>query len=125
MTRIEKARQLGVKFTVAPSLSIEDGIESIRSAFSRIWIDETNCKQFIKAVENYRQEYDHKKKIYRSNPLHDWSSHWCDNLRYLAITLPKTRDGLSAKELDRRHAESVYGSQSNMPAIFRDDLPRY
>lgn len=125
MSRIEKARQLGVKFTVAPGISIEDGIECVRSCFSRLWIDETSCKQFIKAIENYRQEWDHKKKIYRSNPLHDWSSHWADNLRYLAITLPKTRDGLSSQELDKRHSEAVYGSQSNMPAIFRDDLPKY
>lgn len=125
MSRIEKARQLGIKFILAPDLSVEDGIESVRSALSKIWIDEVKCAPLIKALENYRQEYDTRHKIYKSNPLHDWSSHWADAMRYLCISLPKTADGLSAEELDKRYREAVYGENSNMPAIFRDDLPRY
>lgn len=124
LTRIEKARQLGINFTVAPDLSIEDGIEAVRSALSKIWIDESN-KSFIKALENYRQEYDPKKKVYKNHPLHDWSSHWADCLRYLAISLPKTRDGSSPEELDKRYQEAVYGVKGNMPNVFRDDLPPY
>jgi len=77
MTRLEKAKNLGIKFTVAPSISIEDGIESVRSAFSKIWIDETKCQSLIKAINNYRQEYDSKKKVYKPRPLHDIYSHFC------------------------------------------------
>jgi len=119
MTRIEKAKQLGIKFTVAPSLSIEDGIESVRSALSKIWIDSgASCASFIKAIENYRQEYDTKKRTYKNYPLHDWASHWADALRYMCISLPKTRDGLSAEELDSRYHEARYGSQK-LPEFFR------
>ncbi len=125
LTRIEKARQLGINFTIAPDLSIEDGIEAVRSALSKIWIDEQACRPLIKALENYRQEYDAKKKVYKSHPLHDQFSHWADSLRYLAISLPKTRDGLSAEELDKRYAQAVYGPQSRLPSVFRDDLPPY
>jgi hypothetical protein len=46
-------------------------------------------------------------------------------MRYLAISLPKTRDGLSAQELEKRYQEARYGTQSNIPSIFRDDLPPY
>jgi len=120
MARIEKARQLGVQFTVAPNISIQDGIEAVRSAFSKIWIDEIACKPLIKALENYRQEYDVKKRVYKSHPLHDYCSHWADNLRYLALSLPKTRDGLSAQELDKRYYEAVYGEQTNLPPIFQN-----
>lgn len=125
ITRIEKARQLGIKFSVADDISIVDGIEAVRSAFSKIWIDEKNCSSLIKALENYRQEFDVKKKVYKSHPLHNWASHFADCMRYLCISLPKTRDGLSAAELDKRYNEAVYGIQSNMPNIFRDDLPNY
>jgi hypothetical protein len=119
MTRIEKAKQLGIKFTVAPSISVEDGIESVRSALSKIWIDEVKCAPFIKAVENYRQEYDSKKRVYKHYPLHDWSSHFADCLRYLCITLPKTRDGHSTpEELDRRYREVMFG-KDNLPPFFR------
>ena len=120
LSRLDKARQLGITFIVAPSISIEDGIESVRSALSKIWIDEVNCKQLIKAIENYRQEYDNKKKVYASHPLHDWSSHFADALRYLCITLPKTRDGISATELNERYAEARYGTDNKLPAIFRE-----
>lgn len=119
MTRIEKAKQLGITFTVAADLSIDDGIESVRSALSKIWIDESSCGSLLKALENYRQEYDVKRKVYKSCPLHDWSSHFADCMRYLCISLPKTRDSSSAEELDRRYREAVYGSQSNMPNVFK------
>lgn len=89
MTRWEKAKQLGITFIIAPDLSIEDGIEATRSALSKIWIDES-CSSFIKAIENYRQEYDHKRKIYKDHPLHDWSSHWC----FTADTLILTSSGI-------------------------------
>lgn len=125
MTRIEKAKNLGINFVVAPDLSIQDGIEAVRSAFSKIWIDEVNCKPLLKALENYRQEYDFKKKVYKSQPLHDFSSHFADAMRYLCISLPKTRDGASAQELDKRYREAMYGEQSSLPSVFRDDLPNY
>jgi len=125
MTRLEKARQLGISFTVAPSVSIEDGIESVRSTLGKIWIDERHCAQLIKSLENYRQEFDAKKKVYKPYPLHNFASHAADAMRYLCISLPKTRDGLSAEELDKRYQEAMYGYQSNMPSVFRDDLPRY
>ena len=119
MTRIEKAKQLGITFTVADSISIEDGIESVRSAFSKIWIDEVKCAPFIKAIENYRQEFDPIHRVYKPRPLHNWASHWADSLRYLCISLPKTRDGLSAEELDKRYTDAMYGENPNMPAVFR------
>jgi phage terminase large subunit len=123
MTRIEKAKQLGILFTVAPDLSVEDGIESVRSALSKIWIDEKLCAPLLKSLENYRQEYDVKRKTYKSNPLHDWASHWADALRYLCISLPKTRDGLSAEELDKRYRQAMYGEES-MPGFFKDESRR-
>jgi hypothetical protein len=122
MTRWEKAKQLGITFTIARNLSIEDGIEAVRSALGKIWIDDS-CVSLIKALENYRQEYDHKRKVYKDHPLHDIHSHFADCMRYLCISLPKTRDGLSAEDLDKRYQEAVYGSNTNMPSIFRDDLP--
>lgn len=123
MTRLEKAKQLGINFTIAPDVGIEDGIEAVRAALSKIWIDEKACSPLIKALENYRQEYDHKRKVYASHPLHDWSSHFSDAMRYLCISLPKLSDGASPADIDRRYNEAMYGSNYNIPAVFRDDLP--
>lgn len=120
MTRLEKARQLGIKFIVAPSISIVDGIESVRSLLGKVWIDEQKCQPLIKALDNYRQEYDAKKRIYRTTALHDWSSHFCDSLRYLAITLPRTKDGQSTpEELNKRYYRAIYGLDGQVPDVFR------
>lgn len=124
MTRWEKARQLGITFTIASNVDVEDGIEAVRSSLGKIWIDE-RCSNFIKAIENYRQEYDHKRKVYKGHPLHDWSSHWADCLRYLCISLPKAKDGETPEEFERRRNEAIYGPQSNLPSVFRDDLTNH
>lgn len=136
LSRAEKARQLGLKFemttlkdnrriSAVPNIPIEDGIELVRSSFSKIWIDESNCGGLIKSLENYRQEFDIKRKVYKDQPLHDVSSHAADCLRYLCLSLNKTKDGLTAQELDKRYEQALYGNQSGMPSVFRDDLPRY
>jgi phage terminase large subunit len=130
MSRLEKARELGIKFefklvngkarSAIPDVSIMDGIESVRSVFSKCWIDQERCAPLLKALENYRQEYDIKKKIYASRPLHNWASHFADAMRYLALSLPKTRDGADAQELEKRYTKAIYGAEAHLPAIFRD-----
>lgn len=119
ITRFEKARQLGIKFTVADDLSIPDGIEAGRSLFSKLWINQPQCESLLNSLENYRQEYDHKKKIYKPRPLHDFSSHFADAYRYLAVSLPKTQDSLSPEALEKRYQEAMLGSEANLPAPFQ------
>ncbi|MDX1532878.1 MAG: hypothetical protein R3230_01575 [Nitrosopumilaceae archaeon] len=118
MTRLDKARQLGISFDIAPDLPIVDGIEAGRSLFAKLYIDDTRCIQLIKALENYRKEYDAKKQVYKPRPLHNWASHAADCFRYLALSLPKTSDGLSAQELDQRYAEAM-GGHHHLPPLFR------
>lgn len=122
-TRIEKARQLGIKATIVDDVSLEDGIEYTQSSLPKLWIDEAKCQRLIKCLENYRFEYDSKKQIYKRVPLHNWASHGADALRYLCLSLPKTRDGTSPAELDRRYEETIRGNNVNMPKIFQDDIP--
>lgn len=120
VSRFEKCRQLGVKFEIAPDLSIIDGIEAVRTSLSRVYIDEVKASLLLKALENYRQEYDAKRKVYKDQPLHDNFSHMADAMRYLAISLPKTRDGLSAQDVEYNYQRARLGSDSNMPRFFRD-----
>lgn len=124
MTRIEKLRQLGIKVTIADDIGVMDGIEAVRSTLSKVWIDEKNCKSLIKALENYRQEYDVRKKVYKSQPLHDNASHAADCMRYLCISLPKTKDGLSPEQLEKRYQEAM-GYDNSMPAVFREEIKGY
>ena len=126
LTKKEMYKELGISFTEPVLIDIEDGIELVRRSFSKIWMDEHNCKLLIKALENYREEFDIKRKVYKGRPLHDWASHAADSMRYMCAALPKTRDGSSPEALEKRYQEAMYGTQNvNMPSVFRDDLPKY
>lgn len=124
VSRLEMARRLDVRFTLAPNLSIMDGIEAVKAMLAKTWLDETNCKQLIQCIEHYRQKYDEKKQMYTGIPEHDRYSHGADALRMLAISLPKLITTASPEELDKRYNEAMFGNKVTK-GFFRDDLPHY
>lgn len=85
-SRIETAQKLGIKFDVCPSLPIMDGITAVRNIFPRCWFS-TECKDLMDALREYREEKDEKTGLSKGRPLHDWTSHYADAMRYLAITV--------------------------------------
>jgi len=90
-SRKEMLEEAGLEITVAPRLSVADGIQAVRQLLPRCWFSD-NAKQGIDALRNYRREYDEKRAVFYDRPLHDWSSHAADAFRYLAIGL---NDGAS------------------------------
>lgn len=84
-TRREVAYQLGVRFKVVPKLPLEDGIHATLMTLPRCWIDTDHCKKLIDALRHYHRKYIDKNRMFRSKPVHDWSSHACDAMRYLSV----------------------------------------
>lgn len=84
-SRLEVARGLGINFTSAPNLSIDEGIDAVRRILSRCWFDKDKCNRGIQALKNYQKEWDEKNKVFRTHAKHDWASHGSDAFRYLAI----------------------------------------
>jgi hypothetical protein len=89
-SRKEIAQKLGIKFQVAPRLSIEDGINAVRMKFNQLWIDEKKCDRLLHCLSLYRKEWDEKRGQFKNQPLHDFTSNSADALRYWAVT--KYRD---------------------------------
>lgn len=106
-TRREIAKDLGINFTVVPNIPIQEGIELVRGIFPRLWIDSDKCNFLIKAVENYHRGYNEKLNVYSDKPVHDWSSHAADALRYLAVSQNKKRRGRMTED-DANKLESMY-----------------
>src|SRR5574343_135395 len=52
--------------------SVELGISLVRSAFNRIWIDETKYSRLIKCLKNYHYEWDEKNKKLHSLTKQEW-----------------------------------------------------
>ena len=84
-SRLETARKLGIHFRVVRRLTIEDGIHAARAILPKCYFHKTNCKDGLQALRRYRKEFDEKKGVYKTHPLHDWSSHYADAFRYFAI----------------------------------------
>ena len=85
-SRFEVAQKLGIFFTVCNQHRVEDGINAVRMLLPRMWIDREKCERGIEALQLYRQEWDSKLQSFRKAPLHDWTSHAADALRYGAMT---------------------------------------
>lgn len=107
-TRLQIAKDLGIRFNIVPRLSIQEGIELTRGIFPRLWIDTDKCGYLIKSIENYHKSFNERLNVYSDKPVHDWSSHCCDALRYLAVMQNKrSKAGMSeadANLLEQRYA---------------------
>jgi len=100
-TRVQTAAKMGLYFEVVPKIGLADGIEATRRMLPFLWADEeaisrvVNGHSWLDAMINYRREFDERTQTYRSQPLHDWSSHYADATRYRAIPYD-ARSGLLA-----------------------------
>lgn len=105
----EVGSSLGISFIVLPTLKlrIEDGIESLRGIFNRLWIDADRCKQLVKCLENYRKEFDDNLQTYKNRPRHDQYSHGADSARYMAIAIKMHVDAAKSGVTDAQ-AERWY-----------------
>ena len=84
-TRLEIASNLGLHFQVAKNIALMDGIDATRIMIKRMWFDQDKCKHGIEALRMYRSEYKDVERTLKKVPLHDWSSHAADSLRYFAV----------------------------------------
>jgi hypothetical protein len=71
--------------SIARKMSIDDGINAVRTLLPRCWIDRAKCQIGVEALRQYRADYDEKRKVFSGKPRHDWCSHAADGFRYLAI----------------------------------------
>lgn len=100
-SRRETAAALGIKFAVAPKLSIADGIDAARGLFDKCWFDREKTKDGVNALKNYRKQYDEKRKTYLNQPYHDWSSNGADAFRMLAVAVDFKRRDISVEQPDK------------------------
>lgn len=106
-TRKEIARSLGVDFVVAPKVSIEDGIQSVRALLPKCIFDADKCVEGIDALSMYRKEWDEDKRTFKDKPLHDWTSDPADAFRYGAVTRPRGK-GFARNTVVPDHAFNVF-----------------
>lgn len=107
-TFVNIAREQGFDFTILErQFSVLEGIEKVRGAFPRFFIDKTKCDYLIRCLLQYHSDFDEKTHVHRNNPCHDWSSHYCDALRGMVQSLDQlSMGGMSKEKLDRLKREA-------------------
>ena len=84
-TRVETMQGLGLHPQVVPMAGLLDGINAARQTLPRC-VFHPRCEEVgISALEQYRREWDDDNKVFKQNPLHDFSSHVADAFRYLSM----------------------------------------
>lgn len=81
------------RFELVPR--VEDkvlGIQQTRDVFNSLWIDEIEAAGLITALENYRKEWNDQQQVWKTTPLHDWSSNYADALRQYGQRMSNQHD---------------------------------
>lgn len=88
MSRLEVMEKLQLgPLRVCPVHRVEDGINAVRMKLPMMWFEANKCHQGIDALKLYRAEWDETRRALKPNPVHDWTSHAADSMRYLCVAL--------------------------------------
>ena len=84
-SRVDTARELGLNVEILPRGQIEDGINAVRRVLPKVWFDREKTDHLLKALRQYRRQWDDIRKTFYERPYHDWTSDYADAFRYMAI----------------------------------------
>jgi hypothetical protein len=83
-TRVETMSGMGLHPFLVPLASLEDGLNATRRMLP-LCVFHPRAEPLLNALEQYQREWDDEKKCFKPTPLHDWTSHYSDAMRYMAM----------------------------------------
>jgi hypothetical protein len=105
---VEQTIKRGYRPRIVPDHKLRDGIAATHKLMPFIYWNRPLTSGAIEALKSYRREWDDKLGCYRDRPVHDWSSHIADAIRYLSIVFTNLQPAKSKLILP----ESVTGPAS-------------
>jgi hypothetical protein len=88
---VEQTIRRGYRPRIVPDHKLRDGIAATRKLLPFTYWNRSLSSGAIEAMKSYRREWDDKAGCYRERPVHDWSSHVADAIRYLGVTFSNLR----------------------------------
>lgn len=120
---VQQFRKVNYRPKIVPELDLMDGIQATRLAMRGMYFHESETADLVMALKSYHRKYDEDKKVYTDEPVHDWSSHYADATRYLALASqrsaknhpPEERDEISPEDKIRYHfsLNDIWDTRSN------------
>jgi len=90
---------LGWKVEVQPRVDVLPGIEFVRAVLNQSWFDSEKCTPGFEALQAYRWQKNERLSteehpVYHEEPIHDWSSHAADAMRYASYVIQLHKESL-------------------------------
>ena len=86
---VEQFKFHSLRPKIVPELSLLDGIAATRQTFPILYYNKAETKDLVLAMKSYYRKYDEDRKVFTDEPVHDWSSHYADMQRYMALIANK------------------------------------
>ncbi len=83
----------GEQVIIAPSLSVEDGVEAVRNTLPMCYFDKDKTELGRSGLRNYH------KNAKTGRPVHNWASHSADSFRIGSLSLNMTMGYVSSKNV--------------------------
>ena len=118
----------GVKTQLVANLSVQDGIQAVRKTLPSVYFNTSNddVRVGLNALRTYQREWDDKRRVFKENPKHDWSSNPADAFRMLALALNPTAVKRESRNLNTKvRVKTEVGSNVlNLENLFADRSAR-
>ena len=82
---VEQTIKRGYRPRIVPDHKLRDGIAAARKILPYCYFNKPLCSSGVEALKSYRRKWDERLNCYLDRPVHDWTSHVADTMRYLAM----------------------------------------
>jgi hypothetical protein len=84
-TRVEELIRLGIRPTICPAHSVDDGIAAVRQTLPLCYFAADECSVGLRHLRAFRKDWNEALGTWKDKPRHDQSSHAADAFRYLSM----------------------------------------
>jgi hypothetical protein len=122
---VEQTLRRGYRPRIVPDHKLRDGIAATRKLLPFTYWNLPLCSGAVEAMKSYRRGWDDVNGCYRETPVHDWSSHIADTIRYLGVVCGNLRPERSRIILPGQEREAERGKNGanytfDLDSLFND-----
>jgi phage terminase large subunit len=117
---VEQTIKRGYRPRIVPDHKLRDGIAATRKLLPFTFWNLPLCSGAIEAMKSYRREWDDKQGCYKDRPVHDWSSHIADMVRYLGVVFTNLHPRETSKIILPDSIKAGPSYSFNLEDLFND-----
>jgi hypothetical protein len=116
-TRLEWAKEVGIKFLITPDASFENGCDAIRGILNLCCFDEVKTAVGVKHLEQWGRVWNKQEQRYTDFEKRDEHTHAGAAARYMAINIRKEQGYNVSKSSEEKRFKGTYRRDSGGSAM--------